>query len=283
MARRLARWVSAFGSLFLASLHARAAVPSPRAAAFPRRAVGALTGSAFAAATAALDDRARYALAREEILAGNVPDFLRVWVPVTLRSAAHEITVFVTPDYLAIGDDSDFLPIPLDFAEAAHVASTLGAALPTSRIVDAVYAAANLRLAPIPLPAGPEMRSMAYVLWHNQLVSAVRGTIAIGTLIAGDKKDVVLTGRLFEQPDREAIYGWHRPDGRPIQPLSLVHGRNYADYSHGIRLVGGVVIVDGAEVPYLDALADPELAPILSAEGVIHDAAALLAGAIRGR
>ena len=43
------------------------------------------------------------------------------------------------------------------------------------------------------------------------------------------------------------------------------------------------MIVDGAEVPYLDALADPELAPILSAEGVIHDAAALLAGAIRGR
>ena len=35
--------------------------------------------------------------------------------------------------------------------------------------------------------------------------------------------------KLYEFPDRVAIYGWHRPDGRPIQPLSTVHGFRYAD------------------------------------------------------
>ena len=92
-----------------------------------------------------LDDHARYAAARDEILWGNVPDFLRVLVPVTLHAAAHEVTVFVTPDYLAVGTDDDCVPIPLDFIDAAAVAARLGVALPTARIVDAVYQAAAVR------------------------------------------------------------------------------------------------------------------------------------------
>ena len=200
-------------------------------------------------------------------------------VPVTLHAAAHEVTVFVTPDYLAVGTDDDCVPIPLDFIDAAAVAARLGVALPTARIVDAVYQAAAVRLAPIPLPAGPEMRSMAYVLEHWRRVQAERIDRTAGALVAGNKKDVVLTDRLLEMPDREAIYGWHRPDGRPIQPLSLVHGAGYADYSHGIRLVGGVVLVDGEEWPYLQALADPVVATVLSGEGPIADAAALMARA----
>ena len=46
-------------------------------------------------------------------------------------------------------------------------------------------------------------------------------------------------------PGKIAIYGWHRLNGAPIQPLSTVHGACYADYSHGIRLVSETVLVDG--------------------------------------
>ncbi len=43
---------------------------------------------------------------------------------------------------------------------------------------------------------------------------------AAGKLIAGHKKDVVITNRLLTMPKRVAIYGWHRPNGSPIQPLA---------------------------------------------------------------
>ena len=92
-----------------------------------------------------------------------------------------------------------------------------------------------MKLAPSPLPPGPQMMSNDYYRRHHQAIEAQR-TGRPG-LIAGHKKDVVVTNRLVSRPDRVAIYGWHRRDGRPIQPLSLVHEASYADYSHGIRFV----------------------------------------------
>lgn len=256
--------------------------PASRVDAFPARPADALTGSAFAAHVAHLSESERYAATHDQVVAGNVPDFLRALVPIALERPAgvqagpHEVTVFVTPDYLSVGTNEDHLTLPLDFVSAAAVARDLGFALPTTRIVDAIYTEAALRLDPIPLPAGPQMRSMAYILEHGIRVEAERAGRAPGALVAGNQKDLVLTGRLRDMPDREAIYGWHRQDGRPIQPLSLVHGMHYADYSHGIRLVADTVLVDGAPRAYLAALADPEVAPWLSREGPIPDAAALM-------
>jgi len=248
----------------------------------PARPDDAPTGTEFGVEARQLSDHDRYLAARDQILAGNVPDFLREMVPVTLERPAsagpgpERVTVFVTPDYLAVGTDQDFLNIPLDFVTASEVARKLGYGLPTTRIVDAIYREAQERVQPVPLPAGPEMRSMAYILEHRTLVSSERAGLPLGPLIAGTHKDVVLTGQLRQVPGHEAIYGWHRMDGHPIQPLSLVHGVGYADYSHGIRLVDRTVLVDGVARDYFDALSDPAVAPILSSEGAIRDPVALL-------
>ena len=234
-------------------------------------------GMVFVVRVVGLFDHERYVATRDAILAGNVPSFLRELSAVTLAGPAGAIiTVFVTPDYLSVGDDLDFLPVPLDFVDAAAIAQSLGFGLPTRRIVDAVYAAATLHLDPCPLPAGPEMRSVPYILESRDRIAAERGERSTLDLVAGTKKDLVLTPQLSASPDREAIYGWHRLDGRPIQPLSLVHGVHYADYSHGIRLVADTVLVDGAPRSYFDVLADPTLAAYLSDEGPIPQARALL-------
>ncbi len=74
-----------------------------------------------------------------------------------------------------------------------------------------------------------------------------------------------------------AIYGWHRGNGKPIQPLSTVHQQSYADYSHGIRLVSDTAFVNDRPVSLTQLLADPAYAPILSSEGPIRDPMALLA------
>ena len=90
----------------------------------------------------------------------------------------------------------------------------------------------------------------------------------LGELLAGHKKDIVLTNKL-QGRERIAIYGWHRQDGQPIQGLSTVHAARYADYSHGLRLVYGQVCVNGKMKSFYEVLQDPQLAPVLSYEGPI--------------
>jgi hypothetical protein len=128
---------------------------------------------------------------------------------------------------------------------------------------------------------GPQMRSTEYYRVHNEKIEAQSRTLGItqGALVSGDKKDVVVTNLLAANPGRIAIYGWHRLDGAPIQPLSTVHGACYADYSHGIRLVSETVLVDGAARSVYDVLSDPVLSGLLSDEGPIPDLRSLIARA----
>lgn len=250
----------------------RAGAPLLTLASIPPRPADALSGTDFAKTTAAMTGPQRQQAAIAEILKGNVPSFVRLQVPVALSGQlpSGETTtavVWVSPDYLAIGSDDDFLRMPLTLPSATKVARTFQCVLPTARIVDAVWQQADVHLTPAPLPPGPRMRSSEYYLRHRSLIEGQRGDLPPETLVAGDKKDVVLTPRLFKKRDRIAIYGWHRNNGQPIQPLSTVHGARYADYSHGIRLVSDQVLINGERRSIFDVLADPSLAPLLNAEG----------------
>ena len=93
-----------------------------------------------------------------------------------------------------------------------------------------------------------------------------------GSLVAGIKKDVVVSNRLDEKPDRVAIYGWHTPDGKPIQPLTIVHRESYVDYSHGVRLMRRTVTIDGKPRDVRHVLYDADLCGLLSDEGPIRRA-----------
>jgi hypothetical protein len=243
----------------------------------PARASEDLTGSQFVQYVAKMSLQEREQAIRDEILRGNLPEFLRKLVPVELRCQLPNgktlaATIFVAPDYLAIGSDADFLRIPMDLHTAAAIADRFGFILPTKKMVDAIYLQSRHRLVPQPLPAGPEMTSTAYYWTHNRMIedqAHARG-VRLGELISGDKKDVVMTNRLVTNAGRIAIYGWHRGPGQPIQPLSTVHGANYADYSHGIRLVSETALIDGQLRSVYDVLGDPSAAKVLSDEGPIH-------------
>jgi len=246
----------------------------------PERPEDAITGTEFARRTTGFKGIARQQAALFELRRGNVPNFLRHLVPVRLsREIAGELVegiVWVLPDYLAIGSDDDFLRMPLTYYSATDVANRFDCVLPTTRIVDAIFAQAPHHLTPAPLPAGPKMRSSEYYLRHRQLIERQVVGIPPGELIVGHKKDVVLTNRLSTHKDRIAIYGWQRPNGNPIQPLSTIHGARYADYSHGLRLVYDEIWVRGAMRSIYDVLKDPELAPLVSDEGAIPAAWALM-------
>jgi len=244
------------------------------------------TGSQFAQYIAGMNPRQREQAILDELLRGNLPDFVKNLVPVQLTYSAAggrtlSATVFVMPEYLAIGTDKDFLRIPMNLYTAAAVASHMGFVLPTRKIVDAIYRQAAFHLSPEPMTPGPEMRSTEYYRIHNEKVAIQERAIGVteGALVSGDKKDVVLTRLLASNPGRIAIYGWHRLNGTPIQPLSTVHGACYADYSHGIRLVSETAIVDGRRQSIYDLLGDPQLAGIVSDEGPIRNARELMASA----
>ncbi len=239
----------------------------------PRR---ALTGSGFADSVERLDAADREQAILREISAGNIPSFLRTLVPVDLSDrAGTSATIFVMPDYLAIGSDDDYLRIPMNLATATAIADQFGFLLPTRKMVNAIYAHSGHHFIPEPLPAGPRMTSIDYYRTHNALIEkqARADAVVPGTLVSGHKKDVVLTNLLTRTPGRIAIYGWQRPGGAPIQPLSTVHGACYADYSHGIRLVSDVAWQDGELRPLRDLLHDQAVATVLSDEGAIRFAA----------
>ena len=254
-------------------------------AGIPPRAPDAMTGSEFASRIDAMSEDDREQAMETELLAGNMPAFLMRLAPVTLGGTSRDgrsvqVTVCVFPDYLAIGSDRDFVYVPMRLATALTVASRYGFAIPTVRMVDAIYAQSAVHLVPQPLPAGDRMRSTAYYLHHSELIDGQRNALgaATGVLTAGHKKDLVITNRLRRFPDRVAIYGWHRSDRDPIQPLSTVHGARYADYSHGVRLVSDVVYVDGEARSMAEVLADPQLASVVSEDGPIPELARFVAG-----
>ena len=253
------------------------ALSAPRLS-LPARPAGAIGGSEFARRTSNLSSEDRDRAVVAELERGNVPSFLGhlTAVKLTAGGPAPAATIWVTPDYLAIGSDDDFLYVPLTYYSATIVADRFGCVLPTVRMVDAIYEQSAHHLRPAPLPAGPLMRSNLYLEKHQQRIDEQRSGLPLGELISGHKKDLVLSNRLLQFPGRVAIYGWHRAPHEPIQPLSTVHGAWYVDYSHGVRLVSTTVVIDGQPRSIYDALQDSHVAPVLSREGVTRDAWSLM-------
>ncbi|HWQ90241.1 MAG TPA: hypothetical protein VN673_01125 [Clostridia bacterium] len=250
----------------------------------PPRPPRAATGTEFIAKAASLLFAEREEAILKEITSGNVPGFLRTLVPVTVSSSNASVTFLTTPDYLAVGSDDDYLLVPISPMTAQKVADVTGCSLPTRKMVDSIYAAADLKLAPFPMKPGPEMVTISAFSNHNAQVKAQRKLTErqhpMGTLTAGHKKDIVLTPKLETTLDKVAIYGWHQTNGTLIQPLYLGHTARWVDYSHGVRLVQQELILDGRQECVSNVLANPDTCASLSDEGSLRQGRYLQAAAI---
>ena len=115
----------------------------------PKRPRDAISGQQFGQETKGMTGRERQMRALDDLLRGNVPDFLKKLKPVRLsyRSPRGEMItalIWVTPDYLAIGSDEDFLRIPLSYPSAVAAAQAFECVLPTRKMVDAIYDSVDL-------------------------------------------------------------------------------------------------------------------------------------------
>jgi hypothetical protein len=240
----------------------------------PSRQSDASGGVRIAEQIADLDLAGREQLILAQISAGNVPESWKRFVPVKVTriidGEQFNAELLVAPDYLAVGSDEDRLLTPLSPRSAQEIADRLGCVIPTRQMVDDIYNAASLKLEPAPIPPSPDMVKVKTWLQHQETIQKQRKeTKSPPGLIAGHKKDVVVTNQLNAAPGKVAIYGWHRLDGTPIQPLYLGHTELWVDYSHGIRLVARSMTVNGKSTTVEEVLADRKLSGLLSDEGVI--------------
>ena len=240
----------------------------------PLRETGAETGSAFMDRIANLTREEREVEIFKALSAGNIPGFLQNTVTLNgefadLKGIVHKVQYEVMPDYLSVGTDSDFCRIPMNPHTAQRIANLYGASLITSKLSDHIYMMAQVKLSPFfYAPLGNANELVGKFVAHNTQIEKQKAEVGgkNGQLIAGIKKDVILSNRIVKQPNKVVIYGWHKPDGNPIQPVYSGHIDWYVDYSHGIRLINNQVLVDGKPVLLTDVLKDPVMFKIFSDE-----------------
>lgn len=205
----------------------------------------------------------------EYLQAGSMPDFLRRLKPIQIQESGHDLCFWVMPDYLSIGNDVDSVLLPLSFLTVAKLLKAWDFLLPTSKMVDAIYQQADQVYWPRVYAPSQSMNSIETFIAHSDRIQAQDfGLLDKARLVAGHKKDIVLSNRLLQRSNRIAIYGWQNLSaGENIQPLSILHGERYVDYSHGVRLVAPWVWLDKQLVPLRQLLTDPILHSLLSREG----------------
>jgi hypothetical protein len=240
----------------------------------PDRNADAFSGSEFMNHNMNVPRNVREGNILQELLSGNIPNFLRNFCEVKITNGTNSITYLAMPDYLCIGSDDDYIRIPMNPLTAQQVANKYNCTLPTRKMVTDIYHHAINKLAAIPHgpPYDSTMMSSERYIWSNDKINAQIANKDKSQLTAGHKKDVVLTERLApNNPNhRVAIFGWFNSDGSIIQQLNPKdHENTYADYAHGLRMIARDVMVNGNPMDIMEIFSHPEYCKLVSDEGIL--------------
>jgi len=109
----------------------------------PTRPLNAMEGSVFKTYIENMSLTARENAIIQEVTTGNIPNFMRNLVPVTvsttINSQSHTAIYHVIPDYLAVGSDTDYFLMPMTPLTAQEIADALGCNLPTRKMVNDIW------------------------------------------------------------------------------------------------------------------------------------------------
>jgi len=165
-------------------------------------------------------------------------------------------------DYVSCGDESDWVRVPVGGRAAQSIADFAGAVLPNAFMVHLIWTAAAVKLRPITFPQAGMTSTKQFIKHHKQIEKQREGRAG---LIAGIKKDTIVSNKLVKKPDATCIFGWHHPNGQVIQPISTAHNQFwYCDYSHGVRLIHPEMQLFGDKCKVQDVLRDPARAQVLT-------------------
>lgn len=223
----------------------------------------------------------------EEIDAGHIPSFChqKNFKTVTMsNSAGTKVQFRTSADYLSIGTDDNYVRIPITPILALKLHKKYGWGMPTAKMTDTIYNQAGKQLKGIGLVKSKEdtehMQSAEFINRHNQLynqqlTSQEKDQIAKGELlVAGHKKDIILSRYAIDHPDVMDFRGLYLTPGKPIQ-TNPAHTPAYSDYAQGFRLIAPQITIinpnhTSETMSYYQALKDPKIAHILNGtEGAI--------------
>ena len=215
------------------------------------------------------------------------------FVDLPLSDGANTVILRVQSDVLAIGSLEDHLRLPLTTAAAQGIANLGGMLLTTPWIEYQLWRHASVKLQPTAMVPNQGANMEQYAAHSRIIDEQIRAAGGrAGELVAGIKKGVVVAN--FYKRARVLLFGWYRafltdaagqpigapdvfddgkpmitngvqtPNRQPIQPRSNIHDENYLDYSHGIRLVGPIAIVNGQAMPTIDVYVHPVYGKIVN-------------------
>lgn len=177
-------------------------------------------------------------------------------VPVTVRGPADtQITYYVMPDFITI----DGIRVPMAGKTAQRIADHLGMNLPTSKMAEQIWEAADVKIRPTPLSAsGYQGRDKYYspeevvrgrisaseaAEAYSQKIQEMLEEKGGGRLVAGHMKSLIAPEG---DPKKLGLYGWFDPEtGEPLEP-SIQTGHDtsvHSEYGAGTRLVGNQVTI----------------------------------------
>ena len=157
-----------------------------------------LTGSEFYHLAFAMKWKERDSFVLREVLAGDVPSFLKKFVGVhvsikdTTTGKKIKAVYYVARDYLSVGSNNDWARINITPLAAQKIADTFNCFLPTRKMVNDIYKAAKIKLEPVPMYA---FRDSTPTMWQHHLIIEGQRKEKKG-LIAGIQKDVVISGKI---------------------------------------------------------------------------------------
>jgi hypothetical protein len=249
--------------------------PAPAPTPAPPTASPLVTGSQFIQANMDLVGPVREANILQEFMNANMPNLLRNFIPITVSGGGNTIVYHVTPDVLCIGDDDDYVRMPMNPHTAQAIADKFNCSLITRKMSNDIWKASVNKLEPKPWgpPYDADMQRTHRIGTHNATIQQQLVGKDPTALTSGHKKDVVLTNKLYpNNPNRRvAIYGWIQLNGQPIQGLNPTsHEDTYEDYSHGIRLVANDCTVNGVAMKIQDVFGHPIYSSLVSDEGPLR-------------
>lgn len=194
------------------------------------------------------------------------------WVWIDSKYNGHVAKICVTADALRIGTE-DSVRVSVNARTAQEIADHFGCYLPTTKICDLCWGQAVVHLEPC-LFGEPRSATSRMLDYHQAVEKKVAGRSGLIEVVG---KHWVITNKLLSSPGRVANYGFYSAKApnvsasgeRMWQTLGLAHNASHVDYSQVVRLVSDTVVVDGRSMRFAEVATDPELAGLVSSEGVL--------------
>lgn len=207
----------------------------------------------------------------QAVVGGNFDPI--VWTPIGVGiDEGADLLIQVATDALTI----DGIRVNVTMTTMQQLVDVLGHAFPTSKISDLIYQHAEVINRASTQTPDSKMAYTSRTIKHSQAVdSKIDSKSGMPSTVG---KDWVLSNALVGKPDKSANYGWHdrsapytSPGGIKLwQTLGIRHNRRHVDYSQVVRLVSRHCLLNGEPYDLMDILQDPNLAHLVSYEGVLQ-------------